>query len=139
MEASIARIARRDGAKRIVVYECCPAGDVSVAALLEGEGRCVDSCEDAEALLDSVCTHRPDAIVAVLRRECRSDFGVLHLVRRTAPSVPIIFVATDTTLQVESVARDLQPLYYAVAPIDPDEIWAAVESALGRGGSRPKK
>jgi DNA-binding response OmpR family regulator len=138
MEASIAKIAGRDGGARIVVYECCPAGGVSLAGLLEGEGRVVDCCPDAESLLDSVCTRHADAIVAVLRRECRSDFGVLQLVRRLAPATPIIFVATDTTLQVESVARELQPLYYAVAPVDAEELWAAVESALGRGAKLKK-
>jgi len=138
MEASIAGSAGREEGARIVVYECCPAGGASLVGLLEGEGRTIDCCSDAESLLDRVCTRHADAIVAVLRRECRSDFGVLQLVRRLAPTTPIIFVATDTTLQVESVARELQPLYYAVAPLDPDELWAAVESALSRG-SRPRK
>jgi DNA-binding response OmpR family regulator len=138
MEASIAKIAGRDGDARIVVYECCASGGVGLAGLLEGEGRVVDVCLDAETLLDRVCTRHADAIVAVLRRECRSDFGALQLLRRIAPSTPIIFVATDTTLKVESVARELQPLYYAVAPVDPDELWSAVESALGRA-SRAKK
>ena len=132
MEASIAKIAGRDGGARIVVYECCASGGVSLAGLLEGEGRVVDVCLDAESLLDRVCTRHADAIVAVLRRECRSDFGVLQLLRRLAPGMPIIFVATDTTLQVESVARELQPLYYAVSPLDPDELRAAVESALAK-------
>jgi CheY-like chemotaxis protein len=93
MEASIAKIAGRDGGSRIVVYECSPAGGESLVELLEGEGRVVECCLDAESLLDSVCTRHADAIVAVLRRECRADFGALQLVRRLAPTTPIIFVA----------------------------------------------
>jgi DNA-binding NtrC family response regulator len=84
--------------------------------------------------MDAVVAHRPDVIVAVLRRECYGDFGVMQLLHRTVPGVPMIFVASDSTLKSERVMRDLRPFYYAVAPVDMDEIGTAVEAALARKG-----
>ncbi len=120
---------------RVLVYECCPARDVSIQALLRQEGYDLVACEDGEQLLEAVMARRPETVVYVFKQDCDEDLGVLHLLRRLAPTVPLIVLANEGSLRLQRLVQELRPIYYAVAPIEPSEIRSAVHSALNRRSS----
>ena len=120
---------------RVLVYECCPARDVSIRALLQQEGYDLVVCEDGERLLEAVMARRPETVVYVFKQDCDEDLGVLHLLRRLVPTVPLIVLANEGSLRLQRLVQELRPIYYAVAPVEPSEIRSAVQSALSRRSS----
>ena len=124
-----------DHVSHVLLYECCPEGEVRVHSLLEQEGYELTACEDGEQLLEAAMKQRPDAVVYVFKKECSEDLGVLQLLRRLAPTVPIVVLANATSLRLQRLVQHLRPIYYAVAPVDPVEIRSAVQSALNRRSS----
>jgi DNA-binding NarL/FixJ family response regulator len=73
-----------------------------------------------------------DAVVFELRADCPQDLGVLHLVRRALPYVPLIVVADDDSLDLQRRVQALKPTYYAVRPLESAEIVEALTDALAR-------
>jgi len=67
-----------------------------------------------------------------IRDQCQADLAVLQLLKRVAPDVPFVLITSEGSLRVERLVRGLRPVYYAVQPVDADEIVAAVQAALAR-------
>jgi DNA-binding NarL/FixJ family response regulator len=117
---------------RIVVHlEAAPA-DLPLNALLADEGFDLVSCPDDRALLEEVMHQPPDAVIYALHADCRQDLRVLELVRRAAPRVPLVLLATEDSLDTRRVTQSLRPIYYAVCPVDEDELREVVRTAIER-------
>jgi DNA-binding NtrC family response regulator len=121
---------------RVIVYECCPGPEDHLHRLLEDQSYEVVSCHGGEALLEAAVERRADALVFELKPECKADLGLLHLLRRVAPAVPLILVASDGSLETQRLVQELRPMYYAVIPVEPAELREAVRSAIERSTRR---
>ena len=117
---------------RIVVQAACAPSDAPLIPLLEAEGFELVPCDDSRALLEEVMHRQPDAIVYALCADCREDLGVLRLMRRAAPDVPLVLLAADESLDTRKATQALRPIYYAVCPIDGAELCDVVRTAVRR-------
>jgi DNA-binding response OmpR family regulator len=119
---------------RIVVHESAVSADPSLRSVLEAEGFSLTACHDANALLEEVVRSVPDAILYALPVDCRQDLGVLRLIRRAAPGVPLVLLASDDSLDTRRVTQSLRPIYYALCPADQAELRQVLRNAVaGRG------
>jgi len=122
----------RPGARarsRVVVHESGPG---SLRPMLETEGFDLVSCPGGETLLEEVVRHRPDVVVYAMGPDRAGDMGVLRLLRRAAPEVPLVMLAAEGSLAAERQIRDLRPIYYGVMPVDAAELVAAVRAGVVR-------
>lgn len=124
----------RSRVPRIVVQVTCAPADPPIHALLEAEGFEFISCPDAHALLEEVMHRKPDAVIYALCADCSQDMGVLQLVRRAAPEVPLVLLAAEDSLDTRKITQTLRPIYYAVCPIDGAELRDVVRSAVRKRG-----
>ena len=124
----------RSRVPRIVVQATCAPADPPVHALLEAEGFELISCADAHALLEEVMHRKPDAVIYALCADCSQDMGVLRLMRRAAPEVPLVLLAAEDSLDTRKITQTLRPIYYAVCPIDGAELRDVVRSAVRKRG-----
>lgn len=85
-----------------------------------------------EALLEDVLSLQPDVILYELRPDTSDDLGLLHLLRRLVPDVPLVLIADDESLATQRLVRELRPIYYAVQPVDTEEILDAVRAAVAQ-------
>ncbi len=115
---------------RIVVLECCTEN--ANAPALRAEGFHVIHCSGGEALLEEVVQNRPDAVIYALQRDFLPDLGVLQLLRRAAPDVPLVLLASEGSLDAQKMVRAFRPIYYAISPIEPAELLEAVRAAVAR-------
>jgi DNA-binding response OmpR family regulator len=106
--------------------------DPPVCTVLEADGFALVSCPDGGALLEEVMHRRPDAVVYALHGDCREDLGVLGLLRRAAPDVPLVLLAADGSLHTRRATEPLRPIYYAVCPVDEAELCDVVRAAVAR-------
>lgn len=119
---------------RVVMHVTAAPADPSVLSLLEAEGLELVACSDAHALLEEVMHRLPDAVIYALRSDCREDLGVLRLMRRAAPEVPLVLLAAEDSLDTRKVTQSLRPIYYAVCPIDGAELRDVMRAAVSRRG-----
>ena len=124
----------RSRVPRIVVQVTCAPADPPVSALLEAEGFELISCADDHALLEEVMHRKPDAVIYALCADCSQDMGLLRLVRRAAPQVPLVLLAAEDSLDTRKITQTLRPIYYAVCPIDGAELCEVVRSAVRKRG-----
>ncbi len=108
--------------------------DPPVHSVLASEGFDLVSCPDARALLEEVMHRPPDAVIYALRPDCREDLGVLKLMRRAAPDVPLVLLAAEDSLDTRKITQTLRPIYYAVCPVDGAELREVVRTAVSRRG-----
>lgn len=119
---------------RIVIHTTAAPADPPVHSLLEADHFDLVACPDARALLEEVMLRVPDAVVYALRTDCREDLGVLRLMRRAAPDVPLVLLAAEDSLDTRKLTQSLRPIYYAVCPVDGAELRDVVRTALSRRG-----
>jgi len=117
---------------RVLVYTCSLPPDDPAFALLKEEGVQVVACNDGQNLVEQVVQHPPGVVVYAFRTESAQDLGVLHLLRRVAPDLPLVLLATEGSLEVQRMVQNLRPIYYAVTPVEPSELRDAVRAALAR-------
>jgi len=103
--------------------------------MLGNEGLELISCTDSESLLEEVVQHRPEALICGLKPDAQQDFSLLRLVKRAAPKLPLVLIASEGSLHAQRLAQDLRPIYYAVRPVEVSELRDAVRAALSRPAS----
>lgn len=129
--------ARRHTVSRILIHEPRSTSD-ECRALLVGQGHDVVVCGDRESLINALAQQRPDVLVYVLGA-LEIDLGVLTVVRRAAPKLPLILLGGPADLEARRSVQELKPTYYGVFPLEPSELSDAVRGALGHhmGRSHP--
>jgi DNA-binding response OmpR family regulator len=119
---------------RVVINATAAPADPPLLSLLESEGFDLVACPDAHAMLEEVMLRVPDAVIYALRADCREDLGVLRLLRRAAPDVPLVLLASEDSLDTRKVTQSLRPIYYAVSPLDGAELREVMRTAVSRRG-----
>jgi DNA-binding NtrC family response regulator len=117
---------------RILIHEPRPTCD-ECRRLLAGQGHDVVLCRGREALFDALAERRPAALVYVMN-DLTLDLAVLALIRRVAPTLPIILLGGPAGLEARRSVQELKPTYYGVFPLDPGELGDAVSGALEHRG-----
>ena len=119
---------------RILIHEPNPDRDERLC-LLAGKGQDIVVCRDRESLVGAMAERRPDVLVYVLK-DLADDLGLLALLRRVAPMLPIILLGGPTDLASRRSIQELKPTYYGVFPLETSELTDAVRGALHRCGAR---
>lgn len=86
------------------------------------------ACRDGAALLESVVERMPGAVVVALEDD--RDLGILPLLRRLAPRVPLIVLTHSGDLRLQRILREVRPYYCDVVPFDADELREVVRLAV---------
>ena len=131
------RTPRREAGNQVLVFDAFLSPGRDALDALERCGFVVILCHEVRGLLEEMVQRPPAAVVFGLRPERSEDLGMLHLVRRVLPRVPLILLAGCESLEVQRLVQDLRPTYYAVGPLDPDELCEAVSAAVARSRRSP--
>lgn len=116
---------------RVLLCEREP-GDGAIFAVLKSVGVHAVQCPDTRVLLEESMRRAPDAVIYDLTVGDDEDIGILELLRRAAPAVPLILVASEGSLMTQKRVQSLRPMYYMVGPVEGAELREAVEAALAR-------
>jgi DNA-binding NtrC family response regulator len=101
-------------------------------AMLERDGLTLVDCRSSQVLLEEIVQKRPAVVLLGFRSHHAEDLGVLQLVRRVSPDVPLVLIADQGSLDAQRFAQRVRPIYYAVSPVDPSELRDALSAALAR-------
>ena len=126
------RGAGQDSPPRVVLCERDPVGATPIYLALQAIGIEPLRCRDPKALLEEAVRRSPDVVICDLAIGNREDLFMLELLRRAAPAVPLILVASEGSLATQRLVQGLRPMYYMVGPVEGPELREAVEAALAR-------
>ncbi len=119
---------------RVLVCEHTRASEAPISAALRAVGCEAQPCGDAKILLEELVRQPADAVIYDLRTDDPADLGTLELLRRAAPAVPLVLVASEGSLVTQQRVQGLRPIFYMVRPIDGAELREVLEAALARRG-----
>ncbi len=119
----------------VLLCEHCLAPDDPAVARLEADGHTIVHCKDSEDLIEHALRERPGAVICQIGHGDH-QMGVLNLLRRVAPDLPLILISDPASLEDQRALQSLRPTYFALTPVEPDELVAAVRAAFRRPASR---
>jgi DNA-binding response OmpR family regulator len=114
------------------VLLCEREGQAAIQDALAQLGIEAVRCRDPKTLLEEVLRRLPDVVICDHAIGDHEDLHLLELLRRAAPAVPLILIASEGSLVTQRLVQGLRPMYYMVSPVDAAELREAVESALER-------
>ena len=120
---------------RVVLCSCGRTITASLRAALESPDLELAHCRPEDSILEEVIRRRPVVLIYELRAARHSDLAVLQLLKRVAPEVRMVLIAS-ASLKTERTLRELRPVYYAVQPVGEEEMIEAVRAALGERAHR---
>jgi DNA-binding NtrC family response regulator len=122
---------------RVLISEPRGLDSPPIAELLDPAAYDVVWCNGEQDVLEQLVQRRPSALVFALGPGHPSEITLLHLLRRIAPALPMILVATTPSLETQKMTQELRPIYYVVRPVDRAEIHEAIAAAIAPRGHRP--
>jgi DNA-binding NtrC family response regulator len=120
---------------RVVVCESCLDPQDPALTRLADDGFEVVHCRNCEDLLQQSISRRPAAVICQVRAQSIQDVGILKLLRRVHPDVPLVLLSTEASLEMQRTVQPLRPTYFAVIPIEEHELSEAVRGALGKAAN----
>jgi two-component system nitrogen regulation response regulator NtrX len=101
-----------------------------LARLLEGEGHTVATAADADQALAAAERDAPDVILLDLALPGMNGLGVLEILRRREPSMPVVMMSGRATLADAVQATKLGAFHFIEKPLTPEAVLLTVESAV---------
>lgn len=118
---------------RILIHD--PTGEEAALPPFVAEGHAVITCKDRKTLVEEMSDRRPDVLVYLIT-DLAEDLGLLAVLRRVAPVLPIILLGRPTDLSSRRLIQELMPTYYGVLPLEGSELRDAIRGALQRAPQR---
>lgn len=121
---------QRAQSARILVCECREDGTSPLRAAVRALGYDALPCSSlADALREA--TRTPfDVVIAVLPQVSAEQASLLHLLRRSLASAPLVVVSDDGSLEARTRCQPARPYYFAVPPISEPELRAILSGAI---------
>lgn len=107
--------------------------------LLTGEGYTVETVNQPRDTIQRLLSGRFDVMILGLHSGEAEDIDVIPILNQIDRQLPIIAIAADESLELERRARAGKLFYYAVRPVDDEEIKEVVREASMRSKGRRKE
>lgn len=118
---------------RLLACECDAAARPAVGDLLRTLGYEVTAHHTLEDTLREATTSDFDVIVASVPTADEASAKLLGLLRRARSGTPLVIVTSDGSLAMRRTCLGASPYFYAVRPVDADELRDVIAGALTRG------
>ncbi len=116
----------------VLVCECDARARPPIGDVVRGVGFEVTAHHSLADALREVATGTFDAIVASVPNADEERQRLLTLLKRTAPTTPLVIVTSDGSLEMRKRCQMARPYYFAVRPIDPAELRTVLTGAMQR-------
>lgn len=103
-----------------------------LAEALAKVGYQVETAERASKVIHRIQTAKIDVLIMDVGIPDIGGCEVIPIIRNIDPSIPIIILASDSSLELAKEVRKEGVFYYALKPLDLEEINLAVQDACRR-------
>ncbi|MFM7200774.1 MAG: sigma-54-dependent transcriptional regulator [Myxococcota bacterium] len=114
----------------VILVEDDESMSVLLVRWLKREGFQAEVFKSAEALLEGLTRSLPDAICVDLHLPGMSGMELLPLIRQRYPSLPVIFLTVDTSVELVVQAMQLGAYDYLAKPIERTRFLTTIRNAV---------
>lgn len=114
----------------ILICDEDPLFTLSLRRRLIDDGYRVTVTERAGEAIQYILSTPVDVVILGMRTVGMSGLEALPIVNQIDPSLPVIIVADDETLETERAVRRSKIFYYLVKPVDFHELRDAIRQAV---------
>jgi DNA-binding NtrC family response regulator len=115
----------------ILICDEDPLFAFSLRRLLIDDGYRVTVTERAGKAIQYILSAPVDVVILGVGTAGMNELEALPIVNQIDPSLPVIIVAEDETLETERAVRRSKIFYYLVKPVDFRELEDAIRQAVG--------
>jgi CheY-like chemotaxis protein len=105
---------------------------VSSSALLRSQGYECDCVKDSQAAVNRLRERQYDLLIADIEMPGNQNLSLIRNVPQITKGLPVIIVTGHPSIQTAAQSVQLAVSAYLLKPIDPDDLFSAVEQAVGR-------
>jgi DNA-binding NtrC family response regulator len=131
------RVAARKLARsaRLLVCECDAKARPAIGDVIRNMGYEVTAHHTLADTLREATTGAFDVIVASVPTLSDEKLGLLQVLRRAMPAVPLVIVTSDGSLEMRRRCQSARPFYFAVRPLDEAEVRSVLVGAVEKSGA----
>jgi DNA-binding NtrC family response regulator len=115
----------------VLVVESDPAMRRMVVDLLDARGIGADSCESAEAALETLRSREFNLILSDIGLPAKDGFDLVRELQELGHSPPVVLMTSFGGADTARRAKLVGAFGYLDKPFQPDELYRVVEQALG--------
>jgi len=116
----------------VLVADADEKSRVSVVKFLLKENLAVDTTSMASEVIQKIQNKKIDVLVMDVELRGMKGYEIIPILKRMDPELCIIVTSSDTSLDLARKIREEGIFFYAVKPLDLEEIKLAVNDALKR-------
>jgi len=118
--------------RTVLVADADEKSRVSVVKFLLKENLAVDTTSMASEVIQKIQNKKIDVLVMDVELRGMKGYEIIPILKRMDPELCIIVTSSDTSLDLARKIREEGIFFYAVKPLDLEEIKLAVNDALKR-------
>jgi DNA-binding NtrC family response regulator len=115
----------------VLVVESDPAMRRMVVDLLDARGIGADSCESAEAALETLRSREFNLILSDIGLPAKDGFDLVRELQELGHRSPVVLMTSFGGADTAKRAKLVGAFGYLDKPFQPDELYRVVEQALG--------
>ena len=102
----------------------------SLLTLFAKEGYRVKGAKLASGVIQKVQNGEIDILMMGIEIAGMKGYEIIPIIKRVNPELPIIIMSADPSLEMAKKIREEEVFFYAMKPLDPEEIKLVVRCAL---------
>jgi len=118
------------GTRTILIADVDEKSSSSLAKLFAESGYSVITSKVASEVVEKIQTTRIDVLVMNIKLEGMKGYEVVPIIRKIAPRLPIIMISDDASLEIAKKVHQVGVFYYALKPLDLQEMKLAIRDAF---------
>ncbi|MBL7197396.1 MAG: response regulator [Candidatus Omnitrophica bacterium] len=116
----------------ILIADSDNAIKLSLSMFLTREGYKVQTAKIFSEVIQKVQNIGVDVLIMDVELSGIKGYEIVPILKKMDPKLPIIIMSNDSSLELAKKVRETEIFFYAIKPLDLEEIKLAVQDALKR-------
>lgn len=122
----------QDRTQTILIADSDGATRLSLSMFLAKEGYRVQTAGIGSEVIQKVQNIGIDVLIMDVELSGMKGYEIVPILKKIDPKLPIIIMSNDTSLELAKKVRETEVFFYAIKPLDLEEIKLAIKDALKR-------
>ena len=120
--------------KTILIADIDDATRLSLSIFLVKDGYKVETAQFGSEVIQKVQNMSIDLLIMDVELSGMKGYEIVPILKKIDPKLPIIIMSSDSSLELAKKVRETEIFFYAIKPLDFEEIKLAVRDAFKKIG-----
>lgn len=124
----------QNNAKTILIADIDDAARLALCTFLVKQGYEVETAQLGSEVIKKVQDMGIDVVIMDVELSGMKGYEIVPILKKIGPKLPIIMTSSDSSLELAKKVREAEVFFYAIKPLDFEEIKLAVQDAFRKIG-----